>query len=63
MTKLYLTLEDGDLKAEEVFMIDSDIVTDHDKFGSVVEDMFDRVMKLKHEELVNETNSMTINND
>lgn len=61
--KLYLTIEEGSLKSERVMWVDENTVSDHDRFGEVVEGMFDDVMKLMKEEIVVEARRLTAQRD
>jgi hypothetical protein len=62
MRKLYLTLEDGDLKIDRVIQLEPEIY--HKYISEIIDDMHDSLNKVtKEEELVNETNRITTHND
>ena len=61
--KLYLTLEDGKLKEEKVLSVDENTVTFHERFGNIIEDMFNEIIYikkyLKEEEIILENRRLT----
>lgn len=47
--KLYLTLEEGDLKIERTMVAEYSMFCDHDKYGEIIEEMSDQLHSMIQE--------------